>query len=127
MLANPEGFRRRHGMLIDRVKHYADVLLIAPFEQAPPRRANHERRDPRMQTRYRAVTREVAATYGCALLDLYEEWGALAGVGFEAANAHGLMHDGLHPSQAGHDDIAARVAAILGVVGRLPDHAKPTR
>ena len=124
MIGNPDAFAGQLRRVIDRVRPAADVLLIAPFEQQPrPRTAVNAPafgvgRDPEMQARYRAVTREVAASHGCALLDLYDEWASLAGAGWAAADAHGLMYDRLHPSQAGHDDIAARVLALVGPSGQ---------
>ena len=50
-------------------------------------------------------------------LDLYESWAALAGAGSNAATAFGLMADSLHPSQFGHDEIAACVGRIVLAAG----------
>ena len=72
-------------------------------------------RTPEVQATYRAVAKDVANSTGCAFLDLYEVWTDLAGPGWEAACAHGLMADTLHPSQRGHDEIARRVLAKLGL------------
>jgi lysophospholipase L1-like esterase len=72
-------------------------------------------REPDVQAAYRAVAKQVAAETGCAFLDLHEAWIEMAGAGWEAAYAHGLMADTMHPSQRGHDEIARRVAAKLGL------------
>ncbi|MCU1354265.1 MAG: hypothetical protein JWM05_3474 [Acidimicrobiales bacterium] len=72
-------------------------------------------RAPEVQAAYRAVAKEVAAETGCAFLDLHEAWIDMAGAGWEASYAHGLMADTMHPSQRGHDEIARRVAAKLGL------------
>jgi lysophospholipase L1-like esterase len=117
---DPESFGRRVETVVDRVRPYADVLLLNPFEQRPSARVVYEgelrigTRDPAMQARYRSAVRQVAETRRCALIDLYDAWAALAGPGWEPAHAAGLMLDDLHPSQAGHDDIFARVRAELG-------------
>jgi lysophospholipase L1-like esterase len=117
---DPDGFERRLRMLVERVEGYADVVLINPCEQRPSERVVYEgnfrigRRDTVMQARYRAATRRVAEERRCALIDLYDAWAAVAGSGWEAASAFGLMNDDLHPSQAGHDDIFARVRSLLG-------------
>jgi lysophospholipase L1-like esterase len=106
--------------VVERVAGYADVLLINPFAQKPSGAVVYEGdlriglRDPEMQRAYRTVTRRVAEEHGCALVDLYDAWAADAGEGWDAANDAGLMHDDLHPSQAGHDDIFARVWSVLG-------------
>jgi hypothetical protein len=73
------------------------------------------RRYAKTQAEYRAITKVVADTTGCAFLDLYDAWASTVGAGWEAAWAAGLMHDGLHPTQLGHDDIAARVQVALGL------------
>ena len=91
--------------LVNRVRPYADVLLMSPFEQGG--------RDPVMQATFRATTESVAATQQCGHLDLYDAWSAAGDTGYAAANADGLMLDGLHPSQLGHNDIAARVWRLL--------------
>jgi lysophospholipase L1-like esterase len=165
--------------IVERVHGYADVVLIAPFEQRPHRRVtdaitiggsdsvrsssasfrptevdtpvqgtNVPRgttivsvvspgsarlsraatgscdggeltiglwRDAEQQAIYRATAEQVASSMGCAFLDLYDAWAALAGAGWDAAYAQGLMLDALHPSQRGHDDIARRVEELLGV------------
>jgi hypothetical protein len=72
-------------------------------------------RSPELQAEYRATASAVAEATGCPVVDLYECWRSEVGVGWEAAHAAGLMADGLHPSQRGHDDIARRVTALLGL------------
>jgi hypothetical protein len=172
-------FGKKLRRLIRRVAPYADVLLISPFEQRPPRLvadavtevgsqvirsetalflatdsrshisgtniaegatiasvqstqtatmtasatgssdrgelAIEGRRDAATQAEYRAVTKEVAASTGCAFLDLHDAWTSSVGASWDAAWAAGLMHDSLHPTQLGHDDIATRVRAVLGL------------
>lgn len=73
------------------------------------------RRDLMVQAMYRAFTKAVAAEKGCALVDLHDLWMRQFGQGWDAAYAAGLMHDGLHPSQRGHDHIAAAVKETLGL------------
>jgi hypothetical protein len=178
-LHDAERFRRELRGVVERVDPYADVVLIAPFEQRAPRHVDDAqttsgsdvvtsasavflasdsgtrvsganipagtaiasvqstevatlttaatgasaagdlaiegRRDAEIQAAYRAVTRELAATQGCAFVDLYDAWSATNGPGWDAAYAAGLMVDGLHPTQLGHDDIAARVMDALGI------------
>jgi hypothetical protein len=178
-LHNAERFGRELRGVVERVESFADVLLIAPFEQRAPRRvadaqttAGSEvvisgsavflasdsgtrvsganipegntiasvqstkvvrlttaatgssaggdlviegRREAEMQAAYRRVTRDLAAARGCAFVDLYDAWSATIGAGWDAAYAAGFMVDGLHPTQLGHDDIAARVAHALGI------------
>jgi hypothetical protein len=70
-------------------------------------------RTPAMQAEHRAVTHGVARDYGGAVLDIYEDWAGVAGPGWEAASRHGLMADGMHPSQTGHNDIAERILALV--------------
>lgn len=67
------------------------------------------------QAIYRAFTRSVAESMGCPVLDLHAGWQERAGGGWDAAYRAGLMTDGLHPTQLGHDDIAQRVQAVLGL------------
>ena len=60
-----------------------------------------------------AVAKAVAAAKGCALVDLHDLWAHQFGPGWDAAYAAGLMHDGLHPTQRGHDHIAAALKERL--------------
>ena len=170
-------FGDRLRVLIERVNAYADVLVISPYEQRPPRDVNDavmrsgsavvtsatasfvptdigwsvtgagipvetriasvqspdratlsaaatasctcgaltigRGRDSSVQAEYRAIAKQVAEANDCAVLDLFEAWSAMVGAGWDAANAAGLMHDRLHPSQLGHDDIAGRVRRVL--------------
>jgi hypothetical protein len=171
-------FGRDLSRVVERVGSYADVLLIAPFEQRAPRRVDDAettsgsdvvsstkavflasdvgtriggdnipsgtvvasvqsidratmttaatgsgvgeltiegRREVEIQAEYRDTTKRLAATLGCAFLDLYDAWSGRVGPGWDAAYAAGLMVDGLHPTQLGHDDIAARVKESLGL------------
>jgi len=73
------------------------------------------KRDRALQASYRAVTRATAEALGCPMLDLADAWQASVGAGWDAAYAAGLMSDGLHPNQNGHDDIAKRVIEALGL------------
>jgi hypothetical protein len=178
-LHDAERFGRELRGVVERVDPYADVVLIAPFEQRVPRQVDDAqttagsevvtsasavflasdsgtqvrganipagtaiasvqstevalltsaatgtsaagalaiegRRQAEIQAAYRSVTRDLAATQGCAFVDLYDAWSATNGPGWDAAYAAGLMVDGLHPTQLGHDDIAARVMAALGI------------
>jgi lysophospholipase L1-like esterase len=93
----------------------ATLTTAATGTSAAGELAIEGRRDAEIQAAYRAITRELAATRGCAFVDLYEAWSATVGPGWDAAYAAGLMVDGLHPSQLGHDDIAARVMQALGI------------
>jgi lysophospholipase L1-like esterase len=186
-LQDPPTFGETLRHVIRRVGPYADVLLISPFEQRPPRRvadavtevgsrvitsetalflvtdarsrvsgtnipegatiasvqstqsatmtvaatgssgagelAVKGRRHAATQAEYRAVTKEVAGSTGCMLLDLYDEWTSTVGAGWDAAWAAGFMHDSLHPTQLGHDDIATRVSAALGLSTVTPRQA----
>jgi lysophospholipase L1-like esterase len=120
VLDDPDRFRAELVRLVERVRDYADVLLIAPCEQCPQRAvadadpASIPQRSAVDQAAYRSVTESVAQAMDCAYLDLYAAWSDLAGAGWDAAYAHGLMADELHPSPRGHDDIAVRVEAVLG-------------
>jgi hypothetical protein len=173
-------FARSLDKLLTRVSPYADALVMAPFEQRPPRvvydavtvegspvvesanalftitderaalrgdnvakdaavasvesavRVVMDRpaigtktdgelcigraRNASMQSTYRAFTRAIAERAGCAFIDLYDAWTSKVGPGWSAAYAAGLMFDGLHPSQLGHDDIASRVMSSLGLL-----------
>jgi lysophospholipase L1-like esterase len=102
----PAAYGEQLVALVEHVRPYADVLIMGPFEQAGTR-------DAAMQASYRLEAKAAAAATSCAFMDLFDEWGALAGRGWEAAMSFGLMHDELHPSQAGQDDIATRVRALL--------------
>jgi len=102
---DPDGFGEGLQGLVERVDGYAEVLLISPYEQ--------QQRSRSMQAQYRAVARGVAGANGCAYIDLHECWAE--GEGWDAAMRSGLMYDDLHPSQAGHDDIARRVRSMLGL------------
>jgi lysophospholipase L1-like esterase len=177
-LHDDERFGREQRGLVARVAPYADVVLIAPFEQRAPRRVDDAqttsgsevvtskralflasdnavpvtgtniapdttiasvqsaelatlttpatgtgvgeltidgRREVEMQAEYRAMTKDLAASLDCAFVDLYDAWSRTVGPGWEAAHAAGLMVDGLHPTQLGHDDIAVRVTEALGI------------
>jgi hypothetical protein len=70
------------------------------------------------QAVHRAFARSVAESMGCPVLDLHTAWQDRAGGGWDAAYGAGLMIDGLHPTQLGHDDIAQRVQAVLGLAAR---------
>ena len=56
---------------------------------------------------YLAAMKDVAATYGCAFVDIHAKWGE-TGVaqGFQTASQP-------HPNDAGHADIAAVLEGIL--------------
>jgi hypothetical protein len=172
----PQRFRGVLRALVERVRPYADVLIISPYEQRPPR-SLHDAitrtgdtvvrsstasflssdvrwpvsgtniaagttiasvesaelaslsspatgsctggelviggRDASSQAEHRAIAEEVAETMDCAYLDLFCAWASIAGPGWDSANAFGLMHDRLHPSQLGHDSIATRVQIAL--------------
>jgi len=69
------------------------------------------------QARYRAIVRDVAASTGCAFLDIYEAWSRLGATGWAETFEAGLMIDRYHASWLGHRDIAARLLELLGVVG----------
>ena len=176
---DPDRFAHALGTLVTRIAPYADVLLMAPFEQRTDRcvddavtvagstelisrralflgtdegkaiygtnipagthvRHVHSaervtmtaaatgasprgelmvasRRDGPLQARYRAITSTTAAARGCPMLDLTGEWQSSFGAGWDAAYAAGLMYDGLHPSQNGHNDIAKRVIEAVGL------------
>jgi lysophospholipase L1-like esterase len=117
---DPAHFGELLRRVVERVEPYADVLLINPFEQKTSPAVIYEgdlrigQRERAMQAEYRAVTREIATEHGCAIVDLYDAWAADVGEGWDAANGAGLMHDDLHPSRAGHDDIFARVWPVIG-------------
>ena len=91
--------------LVNRVRKYSDVLLMNPYER--------DGYSTTVQAQYRSATRDVANDRRCALLDLYAAYAAAGATGWSAANRVGLMLDGLHPSQIGHDDIAGRVWRLL--------------
>jgi len=71
------------------------------------------RRDMMVQAMYRGFAKAVAAAKGCAVVDLHDLWTRQFGPGWDGAYAAGLMHDGLHPTQRGHDHIAASVKERL--------------
>ena len=91
--------------VIERVRAYADVLLMSPFEQSG--------RSVTTQAGFRAATESVAVAQGCGVLDLYDAWAGAGDTGWAAAKADGLMADGLHPSALGHQDIAGRIWRLL--------------
>lgn len=72
-------------------------------------------RDLDRQVEYRETAGAVARELGCAFIDLDAVWTHLAGPGWSAAHANGLMIDALHPSARGHEEIARQVARVLGV------------
>jgi hypothetical protein len=172
----PQRFRDALCALVERIRPYADVLIISPYEQRPPRRVHDALtragetvvtsptasfvstdvrwpvsganivagttiasvlsaetaslsdpatgscthgdlviggREASSQAEHRAIAQEVAETMDCAYLDLFSAWASIAGPGWDSANSFGLMHDRLHPSQLGHDNIATRVQVAL--------------
>ncbi len=182
----PHRFRDSLRALVERIRPYAGVLIISPYEQRPPRpvhdavtRAGETMvtsptasfvstdvrwpvsgtnigagatiasvaspeaaslsspatgscahgelviggRDASSQAEHRAIAQEVAETMGCAYLDLFSAWASIAGPGWDSANSFGLMHDRLHPSQLGHDDIATRVQIALETLASRGDTA----
>ncbi len=92
--------------LVNRVKPYSDVLLLAYAEQ--------NNRSSSDQAAFRQAIVNVAASTGSAVLNIYDAWAAAGDTGFAASNTDGLMNDDLHPSQLGHIDIAGRITRILG-------------
>jgi lysophospholipase L1-like esterase len=102
---NTAQWKKNVEKVILRVHPYADVLLMSPYEQSAY--------PVSVQTAYRSTTVSVTNAYRCALLDLYAAYAAAGSTGWAATNAAGLMLDGLHPSQLGHTDIAARVWRLL--------------
>ena len=107
------------GSTIASVQSKTEATLSAPATGSCARGALtiERRRDVDVQADYRATAREIAEAMDCAFLDLYESWAALAGAGSDAATAFGLMADSLHPSQLGHDEIAACVGRIVLAAG----------
>jgi hypothetical protein len=103
------------GATIEAVRSTEEVTISEPATGSAPAAefAIDGLRDATMQATYRAFTKAVATGMGCIVLDLYEDWAQRFGPGWDAAYAAGLMSDGLHPSQLGHDEIAARVCAVL--------------
>lgn len=71
-------------------------------------------RESAAQAIYRAATNDVAASTGCAHLDIYDDWGASGEGGWASAYASGLMVDRYHASAFGHRAIAARLLTMLG-------------
>lgn len=108
-------------ILIDRVSSYADVLILAPFGQNRTAAGRPQADDRIIQAAFRQKCLDVAAAnthVDC--LNLFDTWGY-----YEDSNASGLIYgdraiptngvpDGLHESQAGHDQIAALVYAMVG-------------
>ena len=90
---------------VTRVRKYADILLMNPYEQ--------DQRSPIKQATYRADTISVATARRCAVLDLYIAYASEGAKGFAAAQSAGLMLDQFHPSQLGHSDISARLWRLL--------------
>ena len=68
-----------------------------------------------VQAQYRAAAGTVEQEGTCQHLDLYQAWRVAVGPGWESAHEAGWMYDALHPTQRGHDDIATRVCALLGL------------
>jgi lysophospholipase L1-like esterase len=98
-------FRNDLTKFVDRVRPYADVLLMNPYERGGS--------SPSAQSNYRATTASLAAAKNCGLLDLYQAYASAGATGYAQANGVGLMYDGAHPSQLGHNDISARVWRLL--------------
>jgi hypothetical protein len=94
--------------LVDRVRIYADVLLVNSFERGSF--------STTVQAQYRSATRDVANARRCGALDLYDAYTAAGATGWTGANNAGLMYDTAHPSQIGHVDIAARIWRMLRTV-----------
>ena len=180
----PHRFRDALRALVERVRPYADVLIISPYEQRPPRPVHDATtrtgetvvtsptasfvstdvrwpvsgtnlvagttivsvesaetaslsnpatgscahgelviggREASSQAEHRAIAEEVAEAMGCAYLDLFSAWASIAGPGWDSASSFGLMHDRLHPSQLGHDDIATRVQSELETLASRSD------
>jgi hypothetical protein len=91
--------------LVTRVRPYADVILMNPYERSDISATR--------QSAYRSTTASLAAARSCALLDLYQAYASAGATGWAEANAVGLMLDAAHPSQLGHNDISARVWRLL--------------
>jgi hypothetical protein len=111
------GTNIRRGTHVGSVDAPDRITLTAPAT-ASSRAGNltiFGRRDASVQAIYRSFTKAVAAAKGCALLDLHGIWTQKAGEDWDAAYAAGFMHDALHPTQAGHDLIAASVLDVLEI------------
>jgi hypothetical protein len=90
---------------VRRVQPYADVLILSPFERGDFSAS--------VQSQYRSATISAVNATRCALFDIYNAYATAGATGYAAAKQAGLMYDVSHPSQLGHNDIAARVWRIL--------------
>jgi lysophospholipase L1-like esterase len=84
--------------LITRAKTFGDVLLLANTVRT-------DRTDV-VQKPFVDVLRTLAVSNNCAFVNIYNRWGI-------QGNTLGFMADTLHPSEAGHQDMANALLKVL--------------
>lgn len=95
--------------VVNRVKPYADVILMAYCEQDPTIRPSAA------QAVLRGLVHQVADATQCACLDVYQAFAAEGVVGYPAALAEGLMSSGTHLSQLGDNEVSARLMRMCSL------------
>jgi lysophospholipase L1-like esterase len=100
------GSRAALTAVVARLRSYgvANIALMG----AVPVRADFQPGPWRVADAYREIYRPIALEEGVPLLDFAARWG-----GYDAAWNAGYLADQVHPSQAGHADAGAMVAALL--------------
>lgn len=85
-----------------------DVVIVAPYERNPASSATDT-----VQALYRAVLHTVSTEQSAAIFDIYDMMAAWGATGYTATNAAGWLADGTHPSELGHQFMAARFTDML--------------
>jgi hypothetical protein len=107
----PDLFARGLARLIGALRRgYANcsiVILASSFPDAVSSDVNSGLLNPLTWPLYLAAMAQTAIAYNCAFVDLHAKWGGLGfGSGFQASND-------LHPTDAGHADIANVLQGII--------------
>lgn len=94
--------------IISRVKAYAPVTVLSTYETV------NSFLNTTNQAAYRAQTKTTAAGLGVSVFDMQDVWTANGWPTNAAITAAGLVDtDQVHPSQAGHLDLAPRIVAWI--------------
>jgi hypothetical protein len=95
--------------LVQRIKPYSDVLILSFCEQNPlmARRAAVD------QAKLRQIAHEVAVANEVAHLNIYDAFAADGLIGYTDCDAAGYMSSNNHCSQAGINEISARLNRAL--------------
>lgn len=86
----------------DRSLQFGDVMFISNGMRTSDT-------TPITQQMYVDAMRDVALERNCCFVDLYTRWGGSSAIG----NTLGVFFDGVHPNDAGHQDLATAILQVI--------------